>query len=315
MPRGFPLLFALTCWLWLSAPAFARASDFWQAPPGCPSAKQADAALRKLTEGESPFARGQARVFIDRAPSAELRAHVELGHGDAREKRTLLAHDCKALTEAALLVIALAASELESEDASSADAPTASQHSAQQAHDRARFSLGVLSQLDAGSLPHATWGLGASVGLDYRRLQAGLEVSYFGPRIKALPDGEIGGIEVGLVRGALSACYALYAPNMGREPGSAGLPSLSPCVAFEQGVAWGRGVGLVDSRERAGAASSAVLGLSVALRGLGMLLPVARADVGARLRSPSFDVQGVGSVFRAAPVFFRGSLGLLVELN
>lgn len=104
MFRGLPL-FALKyglCGLLmlLSAPAFARTSDFWQAPPGCPSAKQADGALRKLAEGESAFARGQARVFIDRAPTGELRARVELSHGQAREQRTLLAHDCKALTEA-----------------------------------------------------------------------------------------------------------------------------------------------------------------------------------------------------------------------
>ncbi len=319
MPRGLPL-FALKMWLaglfgFLSTPAFAQDLGFWRAPPGCPSAKQAEGALRKLADGESAFARGQARVFIDRAPTGELRARVELGNRAERDQRTLLAHDCKALTEAALLVVALASSEIEFEEVARTDRKASADNPAPNTADAKKWGLGAMSHLDQGSLPHATWGLGVSLQVDWRRTQVSLEVSYFGPRVKALPEGEAGGIEVGLVRGALQACYALYAPHVGRQQVSFGLPSFAPCIAFEQGASRGRGIGLVDSQQRTGAWSSAVLGVSLALHGFGVLRPVARVDVGARLRSPSFEVQGVGSVFRADPLFVRGSLGVLVELN
>lgn len=330
MPRGLPL-FALKMWLFglfgsLGTPAFAQDVEFWRAPPGCPSAQQADRALRKLGEGDSAFARGQARVVIDTAPTGELRARVELGSQAERDQRTLLAHDCKALTEAALLVIALASTEGESQArtgsggyASDAHAPSVDTHGSLRSQRDEKWArkwgLGAMSHVDNGSLPHATWGLGANLWLDWHRTHVSLEVSYFGARVKALPEGEAGGVEVGLVRAALQACYVLYGPHAAQSRVSLGTPSFAPCIALEQGMSRGRGMGLVDSQQRTGAWSSAVLGLAVALHGFGIVRPIVRVDVGARLRSPNFEVQGVGSVFHASPWFLRGSLGVLVELN
>jgi hypothetical protein len=270
----------------------ARADSSWHAPAGCPDQDDAEDQLRALGADPALLRHGDARVFIDNAPSGERRARVSLRHGERREQRVLYDRSCAALVEAAMLVISLS---FEGERAQPADPLALPDEPG--AWSR-RLAYAGLVRLDEGSLPRPTVGVGGSLRLDLASLRAELEGAVYLWRERE-QDGMRG--LFGLAAGAARACFV---PTW---------PVIAPCAAVEVGQADGRAQSL-SHRHARGLWGAALVGVSVSLWPARRVAPIAELELGIPFKRPAFDIEGAGTVFQARSLLVRASLRLAFEL-
>lgn len=177
MVRCVPVCVAL--WFVLAAPLRATAADgdVFEVPGTCGSARELDEALEALV---GPRARERGRVQL-RAEPAGYALEITLQDGT----RTMRAEDCRALFDAALVVLGVALSEKAAHDAPPAE-PEASALRAEGASERPREprrsprTVRSFGALHAG----AGFGLVPSVAAELA-LAAGVEVGRWGVRAAA----------------------------------------------------------------------------------------------------------------------------------
>jgi hypothetical protein len=320
----------------------------WHSPTGCPSALEADRRLRERTQGFSALSSGQAQVWIDHAPSGELRARITLVQEDGREQRVLYGRDCDALSDAVLLVISMgleAEAEApsrareqtvpnlpepkheqpaavadplnapESEAAASTNLSASSEASDAVGPSNTSTRLGPAFTVDRGSLSDTSFAGSGVIALGRGRLQGSLAISYFSRQQVSIAKEKGASAEFGLITGELRGCYLGLGDSLDvRVKGRKGY-SLGPCVGLELGSQRGQGVGLVQASRRAGAWVAGQFGLGLSLGPYGRLVPTGALALGVAIKRPRFEVGEAGTVFQANQVFLRATLGLLIELN
>ena len=245
-------------------------------------------------------ARRSLRVRIGQVTGQGFEAEVRI-HGEAGEiARVLSGASCEGVAEAALLVIAVALDPegLVGHEGLPSPAPEVDHAEARKARARrASLGLGVLG--DFGSLPAPSVGLGLHAGLGWSVWQVAIELTGFWPR-ETREDAATAQGRMGLFSGALRSCVDLL-----REP-----VRLGPCAAVELGAATGRGTHV---REGTTAVGLWALGLGGVALGLPVregraFSPQLLAALGVPWARPSFEVDGYGRVFRAAPWVARISI-------
>lgn len=266
----------------------------WQAPAGCLTPEQAEARLRETVD---PEASRSVHVQLDRFATGEWRARIRWPDAEVEQERVLYAADCAELARAALLVLELSLPERAKDiDASRARSADESAHGWQ-------LSARAAGLVDSGALPRTAFAVSAllAVELDRWLLEAG--GSYFIPREKQLAD-EIT-IEIGLAAAALRSCLRVLGPTRGF-----GQLSLSTCAAVELGRTRGRAEGLLDVERVSGLWAAAAPAIAFASHAWRVVRPELLVELSLPFRRPSFDVDGLGSAFQAAPVALRVALGL-----
>jgi hypothetical protein len=308
--RMRPLWLYLAAWLTISSAAStATAADrafalTWTAPPECPDAATVEGFV-DADVGETAYGPAAVRARGTVQPTTDGRYAVvlDLDTGGAQSnERQLVDGSCEAVSQAAALLVALAIRARAAPPASPSAPAERPVRATALSHERPFAAAEVLT--DLGSLPTATVGLGLAGGVTFAGLRLEPTVAYFAPQ-----SGNVSG------RADLGARFALGAAAVRLcAPFPRSDVWLAPC--FGAGVDWivARGFGARAPRNAStfdAVATAAALGgwdvssiISLHLE-VGAVVPFAR---------PEFEVDGVGdgaaSVYRRAPLAFRGAFGL-----
>jgi hypothetical protein len=289
----------------------------WVAPEACPSSGEvSDAIARSIGAArlESPVT---ARVTV-RREGAEWRAEVTVSTGGAESARSLTGESCRAVAEAATLIVALAASP----DASLPDAPPAPTPPPPRREEppaalpppppppapsparRAFFAAGSVA-LDTSLLPAASFGGELAVGYAPPHFELMVTGSVFAAQSAKLPSVPSQGASVWLAHVGARACYSPLGGKL----------TLGPCAGG--GAEWltARGFGTPPERPSGATAQMGVLtaGGFAAVRlsdrfGVRLL-----AEACVPLVQPTFFIDGGGTVFHASSVSFRATFGASVH--
>jgi hypothetical protein len=300
----------------------------WRAPRGCPSEGEVIAAVTRLLGRpvEDPSPRRVAVARIRRARRGwSLR--ITVSTGATRRHRALAGDTCDEVSEAAALVLALAIDpDVAARPAGPPDPPPTPPPAVSIAPPsapptapppapappaippstppRVAPSLRGFARLEAlgdlGAQPALTWGATLVVGLSVRAFRAELSATYFGPqRALVRPGDPTQGGDISLVAGSLRGCLA--API--------GPVDLGGCAGAELGVQSGAAFGV--NRPSRGEALWVALPLAATLRrSLSRRFGVhVEAGASIPLLRRQFAIEGLGAVFRPAPITVRASLG------
>lgn len=281
------LAFVLICW---ASPCLARAEVaargvvqlLWDAPSVCPRAAEVLAAALPDARREEAV---RVRVHgVVRTQAARFELVMRIQEAGPAGSRTLSAESCQSLVEASALIIALAA------DAQRVEPPA-----------RVGWRVAGVSSFDVGSLPGPSIGLGAALGVTWGRWSVNAEAMWWLPRqtrsdVVSQPGGEIG-----LVTGALRGCFTVWS---GRYLG------LSPCGGVELGRSHGTGTGLAPNRQRSGLWAATLLGVSLHTVGERRYFVDVGLDSLVPWHRQRYVADGLGTLFRAAPVCGRAAVRL-----
>jgi hypothetical protein len=313
-------------------PSERAPSVTWSAPIGCPDRVWLEERIRRyLARDVTPRLDVAGRIDVDdQGYRLQLRVDDQL--------RTLEGADCSRLTEAAALIIAVAADavavsgailgrrdeqssdpappvlpepELTDLDDPVAADPTHASASISATNDRPRaerreLSGGIRPRVGVGGnvLPGAGVGLGAA-GLLRGRGPWRVEVrgATWLPRTTRVGELDVGA-RLWMAGGGLAGCW---------EPGTGALFGIV-CGGFELGALGGSGDGpdietRRDTQLWAGATAGGGLGWSITRR-LALML---EAEMLISVRRPAFHLDGFGSVHRAGAVGGRGFVGFEVR--
>lgn len=280
----------------------------WSAPPGCGSAAAVQARVRELLgEPELAFDGVQVEARVRETTGGwglQLLTRDALG---ARE-RELEAERCSDLVEAAAIAITLAFEATRaSADAPRGDAappsagsePSATPEpaSAPEAETPSRANAGAELIVDMSSLAGVAAGPSLFVTLGWDALSLGVHATWLPGTHETL--GPAQGVEVSLLAGGLSLCYAL-----GR-----GVLDTAVCAGLDAGQLTARGAGLRESRvahdpwlsTQAGLVLSRELGAGFALH--------ARGELVVPLLRQTYAVNETEAVYRVASLAARFALG------
>lgn len=309
----------------------------WSAPPGCSTGADVRAKVlgllgpRAHTKGRSARARGEVSALARGGFGLRLSVTTE----DGTVQRTLEAKSCRALADAAALVIALgydpvavvlpepseplpappapaaAPSPVAAPPLLALDAPaTAAALRARPRRAGLAVTLGLGGVLDVGSLPGLSAGFTGSLAVGLRPLRLELRGSFF-------PEAEAGltvtGTRIGglfqLATGALSLCREVlpWTPLRGVGVRDA---ELSACLGVEGGVLGARSFGIDDVRAVEVpwiAPTLLASGRTTFARPFG-----ARLDVGLAvpLDPYVFEVGGVGRIHAVSALSARAQLSI-----
>lgn len=326
----------------------------WDAPASCPSAVQLQASVeRNLGRALDDRDAAALRVDAGAHPRADgrwaLRLRLTTHEPDGASttvERALVTDSCSLLADAAALIVtvaidpergmALAAAGPTVADTSeptppaavpvppvaalpaAAASPTAAAPAPATAReppgapappppvrkDRLRWTLAAAAGLEVGALPRPTAGVLVRTGLLAPRLRAELGFAHFFEQ-EVRSSGTDAGGAMRLTAGQLWVCPRLFA----------GPVELPLCAGLELGAMRGRGVGLRDpgiDRVPWVAVLAAARVLWAPVRRLALVADVGLAVPLGRVRFVFDDV--AGDVHRAAPVGFRGGLGLELQI-
>lgn len=302
----------------------------WRAPSECPSEGEVTAAVTRLLgrplDHLTPARQAVARI---RHEGRRWRLRVTVTTGATRRHRALSGETCAEVSDAAALVLALAidpdavarapvpvepppappSTAVETAPPTPAPAPSpapaaVSTVSSPGAPPRVAPALRGFARLEAlgdlGAQPSLTWGATLVLGLSVRAFRAELSATYFGPqRASARPGDASQGGDFSLAAGAVRGC--LGAPL--------GPVDLGGCAGVELGVQSGAAFGV--SRPARGDALWLALPVVATLRRSISRRFGVHVEAGASipLLRRQFAIEGVGAVFRPAPVTVRASLG------
>jgi hypothetical protein len=275
----------------------------WDAAGDCP---ERDAVLRSiagfLPAPHAPAAAAvSAEIHVELLPDRRFLAHIAL-HGAALGTRRVAGADCRRVSEAAALIIAMTLDPLGLSERMSERAAAASER------DALGFSLGLRAAGDLGSLPQPSLGTGFVLGVHAGRAHAEAEAMVWLPRLTRLsPEsrGSRGSGEIGLFGAALRGCYDLaWSARVGFGFG--------PCLGAEAGLSTGRGIDVIEPVRKHGFWAAALAGLTVRQLGaggpgLGSWLAL---EIAAPLVRPVYAIDGQGAIFRASALAARASVGV-----
>lgn len=258
----------------------------WSAPVGCPSQEQVEAAVGRMVQDTGKDAPIDVRATVT---GRAAQWHVELLAGEGR--RELNGASCRAVSEAAVVLIALMVDPLASTDAK----PTFEEPK------RAQVSVGVWGLVDTHTLPKPSPGAGVIAALG---VGSGffLELQGLALLRQLTTDEERPGASVFLAAGALGA----------RRDFDAGPFSFAPVVALEAGALRGVGFGVTNPASQLAPWFAPRAGVMFALT-VGVFRTSLRAEAVIPVTRPRFGIDGVGLLHTPAFISFRGSLS--VELS
>lgn len=282
----------------------------WTAPEGCPGADEIKAEVRRMAGAAAPTAEAtEVHATVLRDPGNAWQLTLTTKVGARQGERKLGASDCAELGRAAALVIALMINP--AADPSAAPpvvtpppAPPPAPPPPPEPPRASRFALGAAVLVGSGQLPDGAIGLGARFAVGGGAFSAQLRGDLWFPRdagsaAKPSAGGSFGAVDLGL-GGCLTA-------RPDRRLG----PNICAGAAVTGTHATGFGVNNPGAATviSAGAFLEGALRVKLTTRnalrvGIEALAPFER---------PSFALAGVGTVFRPAPIWLRGTLGW--ELN
>jgi len=314
-PRRLGAAGAALCLATLAAPPRADAEPSrgvdleWRAPPGCPDEAWARTAIdaylgQRAHESFKPIA---VRVEITAAPGGRWRAALSVG-GGANGSRTFEGATCSRVGDAAVLIVALMLDPVEvvaqmepRVEAPRGAPPVAEEPRVVERPDATRIELAVQAAGDAGSLPEPTLGAGLGAGLRSGRLSMELDLLAWVPRRAFGGPTPSSGGEIRLYTASLRGCWGSMR--------GLGLV-LAPCARAEGGISSGTGFGIAEPASSQNFWGAAFLGFLIrqaSVQRLGAWLAI---EGGVPFARPNYVIEEFGTVFRAAPVLGRVSLGL-----
>ncbi|HWZ89873.1 MAG TPA: hypothetical protein VNW92_13520, partial [Polyangiaceae bacterium] len=299
---GVGVWFAVSC---APAAASARERSFslaWTAPPACPDAAAVEGYVEEDVGAPAygPTA-VHARGTVSDAPEGRYSVELELAldaAGARSSRRTLVDNSCEAVSQAAALLVALAIRAQAAPDAAPpapAEAPT---KEATNWHERPFFGVAVVT--DLGSLPRPTVGLGVAGGATWAIVRLEPTVAYFAPQSGSVAARADLGARFRLAVAGARVCTPFPRSRFW----------IAPCAGGGVDLIWASGFGARTTR----IASTAQAIATAALLGGWDISPIIsmRLEVGAALplARPEFMVDGVGNVYRRAPLALRSAFGL-----
>jgi hypothetical protein len=299
----------------------------WMTPEGsgCPDAAYVLAEVHRFVgEGAARHrAPISATATIRAVESGGFQLILKTGDGESSGERTFRDESCRALADAAVVILAwMVAPEavaLASESKpTSADLPSlprvvpskpAPPSSVRRSGPMPHLGLGVAS--DAGTLPAPALGGEVRLGISFQRLRLEARASYWPSRRKrlpALPSGEVPGATFTLGQVGLQACLETL-PEAARSR-----LRLALCLGPELDVLNGAGSGVTapSNASKTWVSFSSGVEVSAAMTTrLHLFLSVAGVIPTAR---EHFALRGVGEIYRPSPVAGRGTLGVALDL-
>lgn len=298
----------------------------WLAPEGCPDRAALASRLEASVAPGRTFA-ASVRIEEPSAPGLPWRAVVLTNLGDGQRSRLVEAPDCGIVTEAAVLVITLAATSVAAEPApepmSRATLPPALKPPAPSSHEPGPeqpgvgtrlgnevakpFHLQVMPRMGANvgvlPLPGLSFGLGLALGRGALRG----EIAVF-QWLESETPGNNRGARLSMTSAALEGCW-LFEPR----------PSLylGPCVGAEVGVMGAQGRRIIAPAEASSVWVAGLMGATMGLETGVRVRPWVNLEVGANFVRPSFLVStplGDVVVHSVFPAVGRVTVGLEVTL-
>jgi hypothetical protein len=275
----------------------------WVAPPGCPDAQAARAAVERYLGDAGAFPSMAIQVELAPADGGAWQGRVtlrsDLGDGD----RLFRGQSCADVAEAATLMVAIMVDPLRV--ASHVERLEDARQAAPAGRSAARplaFEVGVETSADLASLPAPTLGLSLVAGVRMSRLLVRTAFTGWIPQ-RAFRGGDAssGGL-IGLYSGSVRGCVDALSDSGGRF-------GVGPCVAAELGVATGHGFGLDVPETTVGPWAAAFAG-GRAWFGSDPVASWLSVDVGSPLLRPVYVVNGAVPVFQPAKILLRISLGM-----
>lgn len=292
------MLVGVIGWAWqLATPALAAPPSFveleWAAPDRCSSAADVLAAITtQLGENFSSETRIRAAGIMHVAGGMyvlELRYSTEAGGFD---ERRVEGESCRAATDAAALVLALAL-----DPAKAAPPPARPSATAAARPDRSAFIASVLGEFDSALLGLPTFAPGVRFGWRYEGLELSASFQYFLPREHSNQDIAL---RLQLLSFDVGACYLV------RSGGWA----FGPCGRFEIGRLSGNPSGAVDAGTPGSArAHAATLGGTLRLPLSAALRLAFDAGFEWVSRRPQFQVTGAATIAHPSTFGLRLALG------
>ncbi len=281
----------------------------WVAPAGCPSRDEILGAIVR-TAGATPLRGAVDAQVIVTQDERQFRAAVTVSASGATSTRSLEGESCRAVGDAAALVVALAASPDARPPAPALPAPSAPADAhvieltasppAVPLRRNAVFDASFL--VDVGSLPST--GLGCELGVGWTPSHWDLEFvgAFLAPQRATIRSSQLQGADLWLAHVGARACYELFDARL----------DVGPCLGG--GVEWivAHGFGSAPDQP-ANATGSMVVG-SLGGRAIGRLSSrvILRLVVEASIPStrPTFVIDGGGQVFRTSAVSFLSTAGV-----
>lgn len=325
----------LTACLVLTAavPAHSRAQSEtfaleYAAVPECPTRDVFLERVRAHAMTSSPSASEVSVNLAVAQASSENVLTLRVSRAGASTTRTLRGPNCNSLVDAAAIIVAFAVDEASAETSLTraettatnveSAAPTAvtrreSNYVAVDARTRepevAPFDLwralfvSARAVVEAGTLPHAAFGIAAELGIHVSRLELRVGVDLVGPVEATLPDSNQGG----------SFSRAAFAARLGYRLVDRRF-TLTPYAGIQIGRITGTGVGIADPEVVYAAWNSPFAGLAFAV----VLTQWLSAELSLQAQLPNerfaFEVHRVGTLYRVSPVCAETQLGISVRL-
>jgi hypothetical protein len=295
----------------------------WRAPDGCPDEATTRAELRAATTTACDLA-----ADADLQPTAAgWRLDLELRTRRAIQLRTLTAGTCRALADAALVIVTVACTEdavtltTRGPVASSpveappppVDRPRPASPREPPAPPRPRPSrpvgeLGLRGGLALSPTLAPAADLGPVLRLRWRRVDLVLAAGYTSVRRSFAADAPELGVALRLARFALAACPAREW-GRGRARGRGAV-----CLGAELGAMLGTGLGAPDTFTRARPWAALALAPALGWHPHPRLAVVLQVDLLAAVVRPAFGLEGQDLQVRAAPFGVRVHTALLVRV-
>jgi hypothetical protein len=283
----------------------------WVAPAGCPSRDEMLGVVERIVGANALRSAVDARVIVTRDERG-FHAEVTVSSSGATSTRSLVGESCRAVGDAAALVVALAASPEENPPAPrlpAAPAPILApppERDASPAPPRVRRVVFVDASffVNDGSLP--SLGLGGELGVGWNPAHWDLEIvgAFLAPQRATLASMSSQGADLWLAHLGARACYELFDARL----------DVGPCVGG--GVQWVTAQGFGSLPDVPAKATGNLVVGSLGGRAIGRLSSrvVLRLVVEASVPStrPTFVIIGgdqVGQVFRTSAASFVATAG------
>jgi hypothetical protein len=309
----------------------------WNAPPGCPDRDHvARVVTRRLGRAPSPLdVAAEASIADEGAAGHRLHLHTDVG--GRTDDRELVAHDCRALADAAALLIALSADPVavaqhieaaaepapgplpaptsvvpepsppataDIDDAPSLRAPVVDREAAPRPRARLGATAWAAGGIELGVLPGVGGAATVGVALTWPRARLELDGRWIGMRRASTDVGSVG-VQLGAI--AVRGCARV---------GSARV-EVPLCGGAEGGAMRGDGDGARIVRVGHGGWIAALVATGVHGWVLPRLAVLARVELAVAAWRPEFQLTGPGeprALFRPTPASGRLWVGLEVKL-
>jgi hypothetical protein len=284
----------------------------WDAPAECPDAAAIEDGVRRnlppamtvstpldvdaRVEPTSP----DAAAPTEMAPVAAWQATLVITTATGIAERVLAGGSCRAVADAATLVISMALSAAAQPPPPPPVVVPAPAPAPPEGGPSSEPFLSTSALLDRGALPGLTAGAALALGWRWPRAWLAVEGALYRARsADAAVDATVG------ARFDFSSLTARACRAFTR-----GAWSLSPCLDAGLTRTTGDGFGLIHVGHAETTSVALGGGLWLHWAASRHIVPFVRVGAEVPLLRPRFSVEDVGEVFRAAPVLLRGGLGL-----